>query len=74
MNGRASEPGATADDSSPREIRGRLLFLQKYVALFVAVVSAALVANGPVRNLVRTTRSRRSCSSVSSASKPRRWR
>ena len=44
MNGSASEPGATADESSPREIRGRLF--RKYVALFVAVVSAALVANG----------------------------
>jgi signal transduction histidine kinase len=44
MNGRASGPSAAADDSSHREIRGRLF--RKYVALFVAVVSAALVANG----------------------------
>jgi hypothetical protein len=44
MNGRASGPSAAADDSSHREIRGRLF--RKYVALFVAVVSAALVTNG----------------------------
>jgi signal transduction histidine kinase/CheY-like chemotaxis protein len=44
MNGRESERPGAADGAVQREIRGRLF--RKYVALFVAVVSAALIANG----------------------------
>src|SRR3984893_6341888 len=44
MNGPAARPGAAPERGAPREVRGRLF--RKYVALFVAVVSAALVANG----------------------------
>jgi signal transduction histidine kinase len=44
MNGRDGEPSAAADGRLRREVRGRLF--RKYVALFVAVVSAALIANG----------------------------
>jgi signal transduction histidine kinase len=44
MNGRDSEPSAAANEGLRRVVRGQLF--RKYVALFVAVVSVALIANG----------------------------
>src|SRR5262249_12352940 len=40
----AGEPSGSTETDTPHEVRGRLF--RKYVALFVAVISGALVANG----------------------------
>jgi signal transduction histidine kinase/HAMP domain-containing protein len=44
MKSRGGEPGGSTEAHTTREVRGRLF--RKYVALFVAVVSGALITNG----------------------------
>jgi hypothetical protein len=44
MHSPAGEPSGLTEAHAPREVRGRLF--RKYVALFVAVISGALITNG----------------------------